>query len=196
MSSLKGKSYPLLPLGRNIPLLDPWAFVIGNWNMHSGRSFLDLLVSDRIERFLTSRVRGKPLSYLYLCLSLAYDTRSTHIFQHLWWDVPELTEESWEDCVSTYVTSAKDRFIQLTFLHRVHYTPQRLASIYPQSDRNCARCAVSTGTFIHMVWSCPVLMPFWKLVTHTLGQLCNIPLHPEPLFNLLGYMEDRGRSIY
>lgn len=41
-------------------------------------------------------------------------------------DIPDLTIDNWEDCMGFYVTnmiSSKDRFIQLTFLHKIYYTP-------------------------------------------------------------------------
>lgn len=54
-----------------------------------------VLESDPIECHLTSRVMGKPLSSLYLCLSL--DTKSDRLYQHWHADIPKLMEEDWED---------------------------------------------------------------------------------------------------
>lgn len=43
--------------------------------------------------------------------------------------------------------------------------------------------------FLHTVWSCHVLTPFWESVTQILSQLYDIPLRPDPLFLLLGHLE-------
>lgn len=135
---------------------------------------------------------GKHLSSVYLRPSLAYNTRSTHIFQRWHSDMPELLEE---DCIFTYVTSMildKDWFIKPKFLHRVHNTPQCLASIYPQVDSpEYEVCCIHWYISEHgMVLSCAVLTPFCESVTQTPSQLYDIPLRPEPLFLLLGHMED------
>lgn len=53
-------------------------------------------------------------------------------------NVPSLADDDWEEGVQQYIPlmiSARDRYIQLKFLHRAYYTAHRLARIYPaQSD--------------------------------------------------------------
>lgn len=81
--------------------------------------------------------------------------------------------------------AAKGRFIQLKFLHRAFYTPQRLASIY--LSLLCTRCALELGTFFHIVWSCPKLRLYWQ-VANTLGDIWGIDIPLEPLILLLSYL--------
>lgn len=107
---------------------------------------------DSIER-LTSSVIGRPVSTLYLYLTVEYDTKLTKSWEKWRADIPSLDEEEWEECLTSYIPSmiaAKDRFIQFKFLHRAYFTPQRLARIYPQRDPNCQRCKQEVGTFWHM----------------------------------------------
>lgn len=92
---------------------------------------------------------------MYLYLTVACDVKPTRTFDKWREDIPALGEEEWEECVSTYipaVIAAKDRFIQLKFLHRAYFTPHRMAKIYPHIDALCPRCRTEEGTFWHMVW--------------------------------------------
>lgn len=76
----------------------------------------------------------KPLSSLYLYLTVAHEVKNNRSMAKWQEDIPSLGEEEWEECLTTFVPSmiaAKDRFIQLKFIHRAYYTPQRLAKIYP-----------------------------------------------------------------
>lgn len=108
-----------------------WMFFLGicSFSMHSNGSFLlpIMLTSDPIERLLASRLLDKPLSSLYLCLSMAYTTKLDRRYQKWRVDISDLTEDEWEDCfcLGSYVTimiSARNRFIQLKFLHRIYFT--------------------------------------------------------------------------
>lgn len=117
------------------------------------------LQTDAVERLLIAKVMDKPLSSLYFYLSIAHMTSLTKVFNKWKTDIPELTDDSWEDIVFDYTTkmiSARDRFIQIKFLHRAYYTPVRLASIYPGTNTLCSRCGVSPGTFFShgMVMPC------------------------------------------
>lgn len=97
-----------------------------------GAQFPDMITleSDSVERLLTSGVIGKPLSSLYLYMTVAYDSKLTRTLDKWRSDIPTLGDEEWEECVSIFITSmiaAKDRFIQLKFLNRAYYTLHRLA---------------------------------------------------------------------
>lgn len=136
---------------------------------------------------------GKPLSTLYLYLTVEYDAKLTKTWEKWRVDIPSLEEEEWKECLISYIPSmiaAKDRFIQFKFLHRAYFTPQRLARIYLQRDPNCQRCRQEVGTFWHMVWSCPKLRLFWSAVASTLSNVIgsNLPMDPQIL--LLSHLED------
>lgn len=87
----------------------------------------------------------------------------------------------------------RDWSIQLKFLHRVYYTPQRLANINLNFDPMSTRCTLEPGTFWHMVWSCPKLRPYWEAVTNFLSDLCGMVIPLDSMFLLLSYfVEYRG----
>ena len=157
------------------------------------------LQSDSIERLLTSRTMGRPLSTLYLYLTVAHDSGSTRSFEKWKADIPDLDEEKWEECVSTFIPSliaARDRFIQIKFLHQAYYTPQRLARIYPQRDPLCPRCGVQEGSFWHMVWSCPMIQRYWGRVAGILGTVSQLHVPTDPLVLLLSHLEETQGDRY
>lgn len=132
------------------------------------------LESDSLERLLTSSTMGRPLSSLYMYLTAAYDIKPTRFLDKWKKDIPALDDEVLEDCVATFIPSmiaAKDRFIQLKFIHRAYYTPQRLARFFPHRNPLCPRCRLEEGSFWHMVWPCPKLHPYWQAVADTLTEL-------------------------
>lgn len=70
-----------------------------------------------IERLLISGVLEKPLSSLYLHLTVSHDVKTTRM------DIPSLEDEEWEECIPSFILSmiaAGDRFIQLKFLDRAY----------------------------------------------------------------------------
>lgn len=118
-------SCPFRNWGAYIRCLDPLNLDIGNYCMPSGLFPQPVVLeSDSIERLLTSSMMEKPLSslYLYLTVDCNHDTKPTCSFDKWRADIPALKE----DFISSFVPStivAKDRFIRLKFLHRAYYTP-------------------------------------------------------------------------
>lgn len=156
------------------------------------------LESDSIERLLISSVMGKPLSTLYLYLTVAHDKKTTRSLDKGQEDIPALGEDEWEDCISTFIpsmTAAKDRFIQLKFIHRAYYTPHRMASIYPNLDPGCPRCNTEVGTFWHMVWTCSKIQTYWENIARNLSELSGTRVPAEPLVLLLSYLGDRYTKL-
>lgn len=110
--------------------------------------------SHVVERSLISNSPDRILSSLYLIISSRDTGRGTKLF-HSWKEViPTLTAEDWEERIQQYIPlmiSAKDRYIQLKFLPRLYYTPQKLSRIYPTKSDRCPKCANQLGTFLHVV---------------------------------------------
>lgn len=142
---------------------------------------------------------SKPLSSLDLYLTVAHDTDTMVTLGKWRSDVPDLDEEIWEETVSAYIPSmiaSRDRFIQLKFLHRAYYTPQRLANIYPSPSPLCTRCALEKGSFFHMVWTCPSIRPYWQEVPeHPDGDLWSSSTTEPPSYSCL-VRGCGGRQIY
>lgn len=151
------------------------------------------LEPDPIERVLISGMLDKPLSTLYMHLTVAHDVKTNRLMAKWQADIPSLGEEESEECLTTFIPSmiaARDRFVQLKFLHRAYYTPQRLANIYPGLSPSCNRCGVEVGSFFHTVWSCIKLCPYWTSVADILGNICGIKIPLNPLTMLLSHLDD------
>lgn len=81
------------------------------------------LESIPVERLLTTKVLTTPLSSIYFHISASIPTKLTKLYARWKRDLPSLEEEDWETCVTSYVSimiSARDRFLQLKFLHRAY----------------------------------------------------------------------------
>lgn len=118
------------------------------------------------------------------------DTSKVSQLCELWrMDVLQLADEDWEEGIQQYLPlaiSARDRFIQLKFLHCAYYSPTRLARIYPDRMARCPRCSSDSADFFHVVWSCPGVVEFWKNILtdiNSIGKM-KVPYSPIPL--LLG----------
>lgn len=86
--------------------------------------------------------------------------------------------------------SARDRFIQLKFLHQAYYTPCRLAAIYQERSPSCPRCGDPEASFLHMTWSCPLLQGFWDQVLEDINQAAGTSLPQTPEIMLLNVLAD------
>lgn len=112
-----------------------------------------ILGSDPVEGLLTATIIDKPLSSLCFHLSIAPLKKLEKTLAKWKLDIPDLSKEDWETCVSSFVTNmilAKDRFMQVKFLHRAYYTPKRLTIMNPSTPVACPRCGQRSASFFHM----------------------------------------------
>ncbi len=86
----------------------------------------------------------------------------------------------------TVLVSTKHRQIQFNILHRTYYTPYRLNKCNGGISAMCQRCTISTGTLLHMLWSCPALETFWKYVIATISEISKNHIYPDPKIWILG----------
>lgn len=149
---------------------------------------ITLWMSD-LEAELRAPEGTKLLSFIYNKLALLDTSRVSQLLTTWQHDIPDLTEDDWEEGVQQYLTltiSSKDRFSQLKFLHRAYYSPSRLAKIYTDRTATCPRCGSDDADFYHTVWSCPRIVVFWKLVLDDINSVGRIRVPYSPLPLLLG----------
>ena len=82
----------------------------------------------------------------------------------------DLSDITWQAAVALVHSSSvciRHGLLQFKVLHRLHFSPGRLARIYPDSDQACARCGQESALLSHMLWSCPRLASFWKEIFNT-----------------------------
>lgn len=146
--------------------------------------------SHMVESFLMPHNADWILSSLYLRISSRDTDRNTQLFQSWQGDIPTLDSDDWDEGVQQYISlmisAGTDTYIQLTFLHKAYYTPQRLARIYPTQSNRCPKCLNDIGTFIHVFWTCPLVQGFWKGVVGEINDIGGLHVAVDPRVLLLG----------
>lgn len=68
--------------------------------------------------------------------------------------------------------------------YRWHLTPHKLHKIYSSVSDLCWKECGCQGTYVHCLWSCPRLQPFWEQVLHYVFIITEIkvPNSPATLF--------------
>lgn len=131
----------------------PWASPISSHPMRdwiapsSGRSSVSLLYSKIIDHIIKSlsikSVWNRELSDLNLSVD---------------W------ERVWANLSLTSKNLAH-RLIHFKVIHRAYITPYKRFKMKLQSNYNCYICnTVSSGTFLHMFWECPIVNNLWSHV--------------------------------
>lgn len=92
-----------------------------------------------------------------------------------------------EELLDTYFVtiSARDRMIQLGIFHRIYYMPFRLFRMRKQDSAVCHKCHGGEGIFLHMLWNCEKIRPFWSNVTHFITTNFDLPNMCRPKWCIL-----------
>lgn len=100
-----------------------------------------------------------------------------------------IQEEVWKDMVFNAgwpVRDALSKFTHYKVIHRYYYTPVKLHRMGLMKDNLCWKCQNDTGSYLHLLWECPMVFPFWKQVIKTIGEWLDKPLPESPQLCLLG----------
>lgn len=100
-----------------------------------------------------------------------------------------IEEEAWEEIVKKVGWSVRDavnKFTQYKVIHRYYYTPVKLHKMGLMRDNKCWKCKGDIGSYVHLLWDCPLVLPFWKQVLHVIGEWLDAPLPESPQLCLLG----------
>lgn len=68
-----------------------------------------------------------------------------------------------------YIREAKGKFTQYKITHRLYWTPSRLNRMGLINSNLCWKCKRDIGTFLHCIWECPVIQPFWRTILEYLS---------------------------
>lgn len=138
-----------------------------------------------------------PLSSLYSHLSTMSNPRILKLWERWHANFPSLSKDEWENCLLQFappLISLRDQFLQLKFVHRVHYTPQWLATIYPNRSDTCLCCDLKTDSYLHVFWICSKTHTYWQSVVNTINALGILVLPMDPLILLLGLTDTLNAS--
>lgn len=86
--------------------------------------------------------------------------------------------------------SAKDRFIQLKFLHRAYYTLVRLSKICPETKPSLLQVSFLPRYVPPHGMGMPLIHQFWEKVVWDLNEFGDWTLSQGPALALLCTMED------
>lgn len=104
-----------------------------------------------------------------------------------------MENEEWEEALETCkAVSPKlsDRLSQIYITHRTYLTPIRVARYKRNQSTLCPMCGQETGTFFHLIWTCPKIEQLWKQVITFLHDTIGSPIALEPKQCLLGIFPD------
>lgn len=105
-----------------------------------------------------------------------------------------IDEEAWEELVKTVGWSVRyivNKFLHFKVIHRYYYTPIKLRKMGLMGNDKCWKCMSDTGSYLHLLWDCSFVFPFWKQVLHVIGGWLDTSLPESPRLCLIG---DRSPS--
>ena len=100
-----------------------------------------------------------------------------------------IQEDAWKEVVFNAgwpVRDALSKFTHYKVIHRYYYTPVKLHRMRLMEENRCWKCMNDTGSYLHLLWGCPLVLPFWKQVIKTIGEWFDRPLPESPQLCLLG----------
>lgn len=101
----------------------------------------------------------------------------------------ELSLKTWQ---SIWIQATKSSICtlykenQYKILLHWYQTPDLLHSIYPTADSRCWRCYKHRGTLFHVYWTCPLIIPYWRMVQSLLQSIFDVGMLLDPKIFLLG----------
>ncbi|KAF7657710.1 hypothetical protein LDENG_00023230 [Lucifuga dentata] len=101
----------------------------------------------------------------------------------------EIGQERWLNILAEcgkHVKEVRGKFTQYKILHRYYFTPVRLCRMKLMNNMLCWKCGTVTGTFLHCVWECFLIRPFWAEVLEILSGWYGSKIPLTPSLCLLG----------
>ena len=130
------------------------------------------------------------VSVIYKLLSSSLPDSTTVIKSQWERDIgSSLTADQWDLILkqSTSICSCvRYKIIQFKIIHRAYITPHKLKKMDPNVSELCWHGCGELGTFMHLLWFCPVIEQFWSEVIDILKAILNIHIPKCPVVCLLG----------
>lgn len=76
--------------------------------------------------------------------------------------------------------------IQFKVLHRLRYSNEKLARIYPNVNPEFPRCSHNPATVGHMFWAFRSLTNFWKKTFQAISYKRGVTVNPDPVIAIFG----------
>lgn len=101
----------------------------------------------------------------------------------------DIDQDLWLKIVSTmgwFTREVRGKLTHYKILHRFYYIPLRLFKMGVLENNLCWKCGNHEGTFIHVIWSCPVIQPFWRQIIRTIEKWLGTTVPESARLCLLG----------
>lgn len=101
----------------------------------------------------------------------------------------DLSEQDWLNILSNtgrHMREAKGKFIQYKIIHRFYFTPSKLHRMGLIGNNLCWKCQSEIGTFLHVIWGCKIVYPFWEKVVNHVSKWMGVAVPVSPRLCLLG----------
>lgn len=85
-----------------------------------------------------------------------------------------------------YIKESRGKFTHYKLVHRFYFTPSRLHKMGLLTNNLCWKCKTESGTFLHAIWECKYISPFWKTVIQHIGKWIGVGIPMLPRICLLG----------
>ncbi len=101
----------------------------------------------------------------------------------------QLSAQTWDSSLDFIHTSSlclRHNLVQFKIIHRLHFSRDRLAAIYPNTNPHCLRCHQGIATTGHMFWSCPALKNFLIQIFEAFTHMGGRPIPLDPITTVFG----------
>ncbi len=112
------------------------------------------------------------------------------------------SRRSWEQDLKTVITDQqwktimlnskricrnfKAQEIQFKIIHKLQTTPYYRSKYDNECSGVCVRCKQHVGSYIHLIWSCPVIHTFWIEIGSKISSIIQHSIELNPLQCILG----------
>uniref|UniRef100_A0A803J788 Reverse transcriptase domain-containing protein n=1 Tax=Xenopus tropicalis TaxID=8364 RepID=A0A803J788_XENTR len=156
-----------------------------------------------IQPYLTAIQAGYTkgmISKLYNTLLNPNTIVHTNRSRTAWQDnTGRIDQEEWEEALESPKYAfpyTRERTIQTYILHRAYLTPLTLKHFRQTTDTICPRCRSDNPHFYHLIWSCPILIDYWKQITQFIHDVMGSPVPLDPKVCLLAILEHLYPNTY
>lgn len=133
-------------------------------------------------------LKSKTITYIYDQVT-ANNKGSINIKQSWELDFGVILEDQiWSkvlDHARQITKSNKSYEVQYKIINKLHVTPLT-RSKYVTCTKFCLKCKRETGTYFHLIWTCPLIASFWSSVVQEIERSFGIKVPLDPRLCILG----------
>ena len=101
----------------------------------------------------------------------------------------EIVMEGWEGVIRSWHKISREtqtRLIMYKTIHRLYWTPSKMARLKLCDSELCWRCERSKGTFVHMLYECEMAQNLWKKIILFINKVLDTDVSQSPALCILG----------